>query len=226
MTDYKTEAEQANPRVCVQFSENLARGQVDFAKFVSVDGKDPQGLVAESQQLCFEGLTHGQRYEVTIRAGLPSDVNETLLKPVHARRLRSRPQAVRALHGQELRAAEPRPAGHPGRHPSTRTRWPSKSTASATATLPRELDNDNLDNQLSSYDITEIKERKGTNVYEGELEVVSKLNQEVTTALPVNEAVGDLKPGAYAVIARPASLSPATTATASPRSGSSSRISA
>ena len=68
--------------MCVQFSENLARGQIDFGKFVAVDGKDPQGLVAESQQLCFEGLTHGQRYEVAIRAGLPSDVNEELQKPV------------------------------------------------------------------------------------------------------------------------------------------------
>src|SRR5262249_36014922 len=47
MTDYKTEADATSPRVCVQFSENLARGQIDFAKYVSVNGKDPQGVSPE-----------------------------------------------------------------------------------------------------------------------------------------------------------------------------------
>ena len=56
MTDYSTDAEAASPRVCVQFSENLGRGQIDFAKFVSVDGHDPQAVSPEGQQLCIDGL--------------------------------------------------------------------------------------------------------------------------------------------------------------------------
>ncbi len=64
MTDYSTESETASPRLCLQFSETLSRGQVDFAKFVTVDGKDPQGVVAEGQQLCIEGLAHGERHPV------------------------------------------------------------------------------------------------------------------------------------------------------------------
>jgi len=80
MTDYKTDTECASPRVCAVFSENLSRGQVDFAKFVSVDGKDPQSVVAEGAQLCVESLAFGQRYEIQIRDGLPSDVGETLEK--------------------------------------------------------------------------------------------------------------------------------------------------
>ena len=31
MTDYKVDTEAATPRVCVQFSEELAKGQVDYA---------------------------------------------------------------------------------------------------------------------------------------------------------------------------------------------------
>ena len=82
MTDYKAEAEMAAPRLCLQFSEALARGQVDFAKFVSVDGKDPQSVSAENEQLCIDGLSHGQRYQVQIRAGLPSAVEEDLTKNI------------------------------------------------------------------------------------------------------------------------------------------------
>ena len=80
MVDYKTDAEAASPRVCLQFSERLSRTQSDFSKFVSVDGKDPQNVVAEERQLCIEGLTHGQRYEIKVRSGLPSDVGEVLEK--------------------------------------------------------------------------------------------------------------------------------------------------
>ena len=47
--DYKVDAEAAPPRLCLQFSERLARGQVDFAKFVSVDGKDPQSVVGRGR---------------------------------------------------------------------------------------------------------------------------------------------------------------------------------
>ncbi|WP_186008280.1 hypothetical protein, partial [Salmonella enterica] len=68
--------------LCLQFSEGLASGQVDFAKFVSVDGKDQQTVTAENEQLCIEGLEHGQRYKVQVRSGLPSSVEEELQKNI------------------------------------------------------------------------------------------------------------------------------------------------
>ncbi|MGQ0671545.1 MAG: alpha-2-macroglobulin family protein [Hyphomicrobium sp.] len=204
MTDYKTEAEQASPRVCVQFSENLARGKVDFGKFVAVDGKDPQGLIAESQQLCFEGLTHGQRYEVTIRAGLPSDVEETLTKPVAlAIYVPDRKPFVR-FTGKSYVLPSRGQQGIPIVTVNTE-KVSVQVYRIGDRNLASELESSNLDRQLSTYDISEIKDRKGSLIYEGELDVVSKLNQEVTTALPIDEAVGELKPGAYAVVARPTS---------------------
>src|SRR5690606_15125246 len=80
MTDYKAEAEMAAPRLCLEFSESLAGGEIDFAKFVSVDGRDPQSVSVEGRQLCIEGLAHSQRYRVQVRAGLPSGVEEELQK--------------------------------------------------------------------------------------------------------------------------------------------------
>ena len=41
---------------------------------------DKPALSAEDKQLCVEGLKHGERYNITLRAGLPSTVKETLPK--------------------------------------------------------------------------------------------------------------------------------------------------
>ena len=38
--DYTVESDAAAPRMCVQFSERLAKG-VDFSTYISVDGTDP-----------------------------------------------------------------------------------------------------------------------------------------------------------------------------------------
>jgi uncharacterized protein YfaS (alpha-2-macroglobulin family) len=203
MMDYAAEAELATPRLCVKFSENLARGQIDFAKFVSVDGKDPQSVSAEGQRLCVEGLQHGQRYEVAIRAGLPSDVTENLLK-----------QATVAVYMPD-RSATVRFTGKSYVLPSRGQQGIPVVTINTDKvaveiyrigdrSLAAELTQGDMDRQLSSYDIEQFKESQGVKVYAGELDVVSKLNAEVTTAVPVNEAVGDLKPGAYAMIAKPA----------------------
>ena len=47
-------------------------------------GRRPGGRTrssGEGRQLCIDGLAHGKRYEIQVRAGLPSEIGETLLKP-------------------------------------------------------------------------------------------------------------------------------------------------
>ena len=78
-----------------------------------------------------------------------------------------------------------------------------------------------MQRQLSGYDLEALKERTGVRVYAGELDVAAKLNEEVTTAFPVGEAIGVLQPGAYAMIARPTEAR-RRKAAISQRSGSSS----
>ena len=80
VVDYKTESDAAEPRLCINFSERLAGAAGDLQKFVAVDGREPQNLTVEGQQLCVDGLEHGKRYEVQLRAGLPSTVGEALTK--------------------------------------------------------------------------------------------------------------------------------------------------
>ena len=64
-----------SPRACFQFSEDLAK-RVDFAPFVALAGTDKPALTAEGKQLCVDGLKHGERYNINLRAGLPSTVKE------------------------------------------------------------------------------------------------------------------------------------------------------
>ncbi|CAN0287196.1 unnamed protein product, partial [Phaeothamnion confervicola] len=56
--------------------------------------------------------------------------------------------------------------------------------------------------QLSSSDVSTLANERGAKIYSGELEVAQKLNAEVSTAVPVGEAVPELKPGVYAMVAR------------------------
>ena len=203
MTDYSTDSESASPRICVQFSEALARGQIDFAKFVSLDGKDPQTVAVEGTQVCVDGLVHGQRYEIQIRAGLPSDVGEPLEKAVNvAVYVPDRKPFVR-FTGKSYVLPTRGQQGIP---------VVSVNTASVKLEVYRvgdrslgaALGNGDFDRQLSTYDLETLKDKTGEKVYTGEMDVASKINEDVTTAFPVSEAIGALKPGVYAMIARPA----------------------
>ena len=74
LLDYSVDADAASPRACFQFSEELPGKRTDFSPFVAVAGQDKPALSADDKQLCVEGLKHGERYTITLRAGLPSTV--------------------------------------------------------------------------------------------------------------------------------------------------------
>lgn len=203
MTDYRTDSEAQTPRVCLQFSETLARGQVDFSKFVTVDGKDPAGVSPENKQLCVEGLKHGERYEIQLKAGLPSDIGEVLSKTIEmAVYVPDRKPSVR-FTGRSYVLPSRGQQGIPVVSLNTDEvaveiyRIGDRGLATA-------LQNGDLDRQLSTWDVETIQSRSGESIYKGTLPVASKLNTEMTTAVPIGDAVGTLKPGAYVMVAKPA----------------------
>ena len=79
LLDYTVDSDSASPRACFQFSEDLAK-RTDFAPFLALAGSDKPALTSEDKQLCVEGLKHGERYNINLRAGLPSTVKESLPK--------------------------------------------------------------------------------------------------------------------------------------------------
>jgi uncharacterized protein YfaS (alpha-2-macroglobulin family) len=202
MTDYKAEAEAAAPRLCLHFSEPLARGQVDFAKFVSVEGRDPQSVSAEDSQLCIDGLSHGQRYHVQVRAGLPSAVEEELQKNIDiAVYIPDRKPFVR-FSGKSYVLPSRGQQGIPLISVNT-AKVDIEVYRIGDRNLAGALQGGDFQRQLYPYEIEQIRSTSGEKVFTGSMDVPQKLNEEMTTALPVTDAVGTLKPGVYVMTAKP-----------------------
>ena len=56
---------------------------------------------------------------------------------------------------------------------------------------------------IDRYDRRKLESEKGALAWEGELKIDSVLNADVTTAFPIDQAIGDLKPGVYVMTAEP-----------------------
>ena len=184
-----------SPRACFQFSETLPK-RTDYSPFVSVAGQDKPALSVDDQQICVEGLKHGESYAITLRAGLPSTVGEDLLKDaVFNIYVRDRSPSVR-LSGKAYVLPRTGQQGIP---------LITVNTDLIKVTIYRIGDRSLIDNVLSwefqrnlySYSLDEIADQKGEKVWTGELKVERELNQEITTAFPIMDAVPTLEPGIY-----------------------------
>jgi uncharacterized protein YfaS (alpha-2-macroglobulin family) len=202
LLDYTVDSDSISPRACFQFSEELPGRRADFSPFVAVAGIDRPAIAASEKQLCVEGLKHGERYAVTLRAGLPSVVKETLAKSAEfAIFVRDRKPFVR-FSGKAYVLPRTGQRGIPVL---------SVNTQAVTLSIYRIGDRNLIDTllgydfqrNLSRYQAERLGNERGAKVWSGELAVESKLNTEVTTAFPLDQAVKDLGPGIYAMTAEP-----------------------
>ena len=199
LLDYTVDSDGASPRACFQFSEDLAK-RVDFAPFLALAGTDKPALTAEGKQLCVDGLKHGERYNINLRAGLPSTVKESLPKSAEFNiYVRDRKPFVR-FTGRAYVLPRTGQRGIP---------LVSVNTPSVNVNVfrigDRNLINTVVDSDfqktLSSYQLSSLGDERGVKVWTGELATASTLNQDVVTAFPVDQALGDLQPGVYVMTA-------------------------
>jgi uncharacterized protein YfaS (alpha-2-macroglobulin family) len=199
LLDYTVDSDGASPRACFQFSEDLAK-RVDFAPFVAQAGTDKPALTSEGKQLCVDGLKHGERYNINLRAGLPSTVKESLPKSAEFNiYVRDRKPFVR-FTGRAYVLPRTGQRGIP---------LVSVNTPSVNVNVfrigDRNLINTVVDSDfqktLSSYQLSDLGNERGVKVWSGELATASTLNQDVVTAFPVDQALGDLQPGVYVMTA-------------------------
>src|SRR5262249_8950479 len=61
-------------------------------------------------------------------------------------------------------------------------------------------------NQIYDYQAADIARSKGVKVWQGSMDLVSKPNEDVTTAFPVDEALGQIEPGLYVMTAQPSDM--------------------
>ncbi|MGI3163998.1 alpha-2-macroglobulin family protein [Pseudooceanicola sp. 200-1SW] len=198
--DYAVEAEAALPRVCMNFTDPLAKTGVDYADYVQL----PEATMAvevAGPRLCIIGGAHGQSYSYTLRAGLPSRAGEGLAADATFR------------------------VAIPDRDPALR--FPGRGyvlARGAGAALP--IDTVNLDRvdlrlfkvtdrglirtiqaqlfnrQIGEWEVEEFAEELATEIWSGQGEVRKARNTDVTTRLPLDTALAGQAPGVYALRAR------------------------
>ena len=202
MLDYTVDSDAVSPRACFQFSEELPGKGTDFSPYVAVAGQDKPAISVTEKQLCVEGLKHGDRYGITLRAGLPSTVKETLAKTAaFTIFVRDRKPFVR-FSGKAYVLPRTGQRGIPVLSVNTGTVALSVYRIGDRNLIETMLGYD-FQRNLSRYQAENIGQERGAKVWSGELTVEQKLNTEVTTAFPVGEALKDIGPGVYAVIASP-----------------------
>ena len=206
ITETTVEYNSATPRICVQFSEPLVRAGVDYETFVRLP-RSGLALQVEDRQLCVDGVEHGWRYSVTFRKGLPAASGEALNKDVEIT--------------QYIRDRSPL------------VRFPGRSYVlpkAADAALPVETVNvDKLDltlyhisdrnlietiredlfaHPLSSWQQDRLPETLAVEIWSGSGSVENTLNRDMTTRLPLGQAVAGQPAGIYALVARVPGVDP------------------
>ena len=200
LLDYSVDADASSPRACFQFSEDLPGRRADLSPFVAVSGQDRPALSVDARQICVEGLKHGERYSITLRAGIPSSVRETLAKPAEFNiYVRDRKPLVR-FSGRAYVLPRIGQRGIP---------VVSVNASAVTLEVYRIGDRNlvstvlghDFQRTLNRYELARLREERGSQVWKGEMKVEPMQNADVTTAFPVSEAIPNLSAGVYVVVA-------------------------
>ncbi|NDR57659.1 alpha-2-macroglobulin family protein [Aliiruegeria sabulilitoris] len=203
IVDHRVDSDPARPRICAIFNEPLARG-MDFEPYVQLP-ETGFSVEAEDRELCVEGVQHGARYQLTFRAGTPAESGEGLIKDVDLNvYVRDRSPSVR----------------FPGRA-YVLARTPDAALPIVTVNLDEvelalhRVDDRNLmqmiqqnmfGEQLSPWETDRLEGKMAEEIWRGTGEVDRALNQDVTTLLPMAEAIGDQPAGLYALQASVAGM--------------------
>lgn len=188
----------ARPRICAVFSEELDPNIADFSPFVTA--RDGQITVAMdgAYQLCAEGLTHGTRYALTFRAGLPAKDGQSLGQAVDITSyVRDRSPAVRfAGRGYVL------PKGGDAALPVQTVNTKTLALTLYRVTdrnLMRALQNGYLSAPMAEYQEYDFTAQIGAQLWQGSADVVQEVNVDITTRLPLAEALAGQSAGIYAL---------------------------
>lgn len=202
IVDHSVDSDNAAPRVCAQFSEDLVKTGIDFAPFVSVDGQAPQSIDASGRQICVGGMEHGRNYRITYRQGIPAQIGEVTTAPTVL-------NVYMPDRGQSAQFS-----GDSFVLPATGRRGIPLVTVNmeraklqlyriGDRSLAQLLTGYQFLRQLDGYDISNVSESLGAAVWSGEVEIANQLNKEVTTSIPIDEAIPERKPGVYVMTAQP-----------------------
>lgn len=198
---HNVDADSDAPRICVVFSDPIPVSQPGLTNFVTVTGGTGLAIEPETSQICIDGVEHGGRYRIQIRPGLPAVDGEVIANAVILDVFVPDRSAWVGLAG----AAYVLPAG-----PRPTIPIQSINTDAAEAEIYRigdrslafALREGIFLSALESYRAEQIATIYGELIWTGTIEIGNDLNRMVTTAIPVEDALGNQEPGVYVITAR------------------------
>ncbi|MCH2249159.1 MAG: alpha-2-macroglobulin family protein [Cognatishimia sp.] len=199
ITDSSVDSDAASPRICAQFSEPLRKSGVDYSPFVKrLDQR--LAVVAEGNQLCVSGLTHGERYTLTFREGLPAESGEALVRDISLNLyVRDRTPALRFL-GRAYVLPRTADAGIPIETVNLDNVELTLRQVSD-RNLLRAIQDSYFGQPLSVWQERTFDREIAETVWTGTGQVENTLNQDMLTRLPVGDIINELDPGIYALTA-------------------------
>jgi uncharacterized protein YfaS (alpha-2-macroglobulin family) len=213
VVEHRVDNDAANPRICAEFSEDLAASGVDYEPFVRI-AADGVVVQAEDRQLCMDGVEHGARYEVTLRSGLPAASGETLARDVTLNLyVRDRAPLVR-FPGR----AYVLPRSADAALPIETVNMPQVDLALRRVSdrnLLRAIQESYFGAPMSYYQDRQFADEIAQEVWTGTAEVQNDLNVDTTTRLPLGDALAGQPTGIYVLTASQPDVEDYDTATAS-----------
>lgn len=200
VTDTRVDNEADFPRICATFSEPLAAGGVIYDDFLQSTLSN-LAVEADGRQLCLSGVRHGERYEFTLRAGLPAASGEVLHAPITLRQyVRDRAPSVRFAGRAYIL-----PASAGGTIPLVGVNTDLVDLRLfhvADRNILRTLQEQYFGRPLAEWQVDRFAEEIGEAVWQGEADIAMTANQSVTTRVPIGEVLQGRAPGLYALEAR------------------------
>ncbi|MES2142810.1 MAG: MG2 domain-containing protein, partial [Pseudomonadota bacterium] len=192
------ESDLARPRLCASFSEPLVASGIDYASFVQLTEPGLTVALNGTQQLCVEGVMHGSRYSVTFREGLPAADGQMLAKSVAITQyVRDRNPGVR-FPGRGYILPRSDDAGIPVDTVNTE-RLDLTLFAVSDRNILRAIQDSYFGTPMPEYQEGTFTDAIGDKIWSGTATVGQKVNKDVTTRLPMGEAIAGLPAGIYAL---------------------------
>jgi len=194
------------PRLCLELSDAPSdSARVHFEDFVRLEPAVALSIERKDDGLCLSGIDYGTRYQLSLRQGLPG-VGGLVLKKDETQTVRVGDRApLVAFKGEAF--ILPRLGG--GGIPVQSTNLDQvgiKLYRINDRNLAAQVNGKRITQALGTYSAKELADQDGELIWQGKIAVKNQRNKSVTTALPVREILGELKPGLYVLTGEPADV--------------------